>query len=291
MTTLWILLRLLHFVAVMALTGSAFYTALLAPARYRQALAATLHPLMLFSSWLALLSALVMLAAQNVLMSGDWHNLSDTTVWLAVLNTRFGAVWQWEIGFALGAVVAWQLTGRLRQQALLVFALLQLFCLAFTGHAAMHTGVSGLLQQSNHALHLITSSFWAGGLVPLLLLMQEARQIERRTDAIRTMMRFSRYGHLAVALALLTGLINSMLIAGWPLTWRDNFYIRLLLWKVILVALMVLVALFNRYWLVPRFRLAGSGTQQKFIRMTQLELLLACGVVGLVSVLATLSPA
>lgn len=51
------------------------------------------------------------------------------------------------------------------------------------------------------------------------------------------------------------------------------------------------VALINRYWLVPRFRVAGSGTQQKFIRMTQLELLLACGVVGLVSVFATLSPA
>jgi putative copper resistance protein D len=174
---------------------------------------------------------------------------------------------------------------------LLLAGVLQLACMALIGHAAMRDGWPGLFQQLNHALHLIAAAFWTGGLLPLLLLMREARQIDRRTDAIRTMMRFSRYGHLAVALTLLSGLINSVMIAGWPLTWHDSRYIVLLLCKVLLVALMVLVALINRYWLVPRFRLAGSGTQQKFIRMTQLELLLACGVVGLVSVFATLSPA
>lgn len=155
----------------------------------------------------------------------------------------------------------------------------------------MREGWPGLLHQINHALHLIAAAFWVGGLVPLLLLMREARRIDRRTDAIRTMMRFSRYGHLAVALTLLTGGVNSLMILGWPLTWHESRYSLLLLGKVLLVTLMVGVALINRYWLVPRFRVAGSGTQQKFIRMTQLELLLACGVVGLVSVFATLSPA
>lgn len=54
--------------------------------------------------------------------------------------------------------------------------------------------------------------------------------------------------------------------------------------------LMVLIALWNRYWLVPRFHIAGLAAQRLFIRMTQLEIVLACGVVGLVSVFATLSP-
>ena len=282
---------MVHFIAVMVLTGSAFYTVLLSPARYRHALAGHLHRVLQCSVWLALTSALAMLAAQNVLMSGDWRNLSDGDIWLAVFDTRFGAVWQWEILFGLGGCFTLLLRGRVRQQALLLFGILQLLCLALIGHAAMHDGVAGMLQQINHALHLMASSFWAGGLLPLLLLMREARQIDYRTDAIRTMMRFSRYGHLAVALALITGLINSLVIAGWPLIWRDNIYVTLLLCKVALVTIMVLVALINRYWLVPRFRLAGSDTQQKFIRMTQLELLLACGVVGLVSVFATLSPA
>ncbi|MBE5252785.1 copper homeostasis membrane protein CopD [Mixta mediterraneensis] len=292
MTTLWILLRMLHFIAVMGLTGSAFYTALLAPVSYRRVLAIRMQLLLQISAGLALLSALAMLATQNVLMSGDWHNLNDGVTWLAVLGTRFGMVWQWEIGFALGACLMMLLRGRLRQQGLLLSGIGQLLCLALTGHAAMHDGFTGgVLQQVNHALHLVASSFWAGGLLPLLLLMRDTRQIDRRADAILTMMRFSRYGHLAVALALLTGLVNSLFIVAWPLVWRDNLYLLLLSVKVSLVAVMVLVALINRYWLVPRFHLAGSDTQQKFIRMTQFELLLACGVTGLVSVFATLSPA
>lgn len=291
MNTFWILLRGLHFAAVMLLTGSACYSALLAPRRYRLLLALRLNPLVKGSAWLALLSALLMLACQNVLMSGDSTNLADTDIWLAVLGTHFGAVWQWEIIFGVMGIFALLLTGKLRQQVLLLAGVLQLSCMALIGHAAMRDGVPGLLQQINQAMHLIAAAFWVGGLLPLLLLMREARQIDRRTDAIRTMMRFSRYGHLAVALTLLSGVINSVMIAGWPLMWHDSRYIILLLCKMLLVALMVLVALINRYWLVPRFRLAGSGTQQKFIRMTQLELLLACGVVGLVSVFATLSPA
>lgn len=290
MTTLC-LLRALHFIAVMLLTGSACYSALLAPKRYRPLMARRLNPLVKGSAWLAMLSALAMLACQNVLMSGDSANLADVDIWLAVIGTHFGGVWLWEILFSLLAVAGLLLDGRLRQQMLLLAGVLQLACMALIGHAAMRDGWPGVFQQLNHALHLIAAAFWTGGLLPLLLLMREARQIDRRTDAIRTMMRFSRYGHLAVALTLLSGLINSVMIVGWPLTWHDSRYIVLLLCKVLLVALMVLVALINRYWLVPRFRLAGSGTQQKFIRMTQLELLLACGVVGLVSVFATLSPA
>ncbi len=291
MSSLWILLRALHFGAVMLLTGSAFYTTLLAPPRYRRALAQRLLPLMRLCASLALLSALLMLATQLTLMSGDWRNLSDSGIWRAVLSTRFGVVWQWETGVAGVTLLASLLRGERRQQAWLAGALLQLGCMALIGHAAMREGVAGALQQGNHALHLIGAAFWSGGLLPLLILMREARKIDRRSDAIRAMMRFSRYGHLAVAVTLLTGIVNALLIAGWPRQWHAGLYSDLLLIKVALVALMVAIALVNRYLLVPRFRLAGQGAQQKFIRMTQLELLLACAVVGLVSIFATLSPA
>lgn len=291
METLWILLRALHFAAVMLLAGCAFYTALLAPVRYRAALAQRLKGMMSVALWLAPLSALLMLAAQLVLIGSDWRNLADGEMWLALLDTRFGAVWRWEIAFAGATLLAILLPGARRQQALLLGALLQLGAMALTGHAAMRDGTAGALQQLNQLLHLTGAAFWAGGLPPLLLLMREARHIAWRSDAIRAMMRFSRYGHLAVALTLLTGLINTLLIAGWPAQWHLNRYAALLAAKVALVALMVSIALFNRYVLVPRFRLAGKGAQHAFIRMTQLELLLACGVVGLVSVFATLSPA
>ena len=118
--------------------------------------------------------------------------------------------------------------------------------------------------------------------------MRDARQIEFRADAIRCMMRFSRYGH--VALALLTGVINSLLIAGSPLRWHTNGWSELLVVKVLLVLLMIGIALINRYLLVPRFRRTSGMAPHLFIRLTQLELLLAIGVIGLVSVFATLAP-
>ncbi|WP_033791265.1 copper homeostasis membrane protein CopD [Pantoea septica] len=291
MTALWILLRALHFAAVMLLAGSAFYTVLLAPTRYRCALGQRLDALMRGCVWLAFVTALLMLATQLALMSGDWRNLADIEIWRAVLSTRFGTVWQWETGLAGVMLLASLLRNRPRQQAWLIGALLQLGCMALIGHAAMREGVTGALQQINHALHLLGAAFWAGGLLPLLILMDEARQIDRRSDAIRAMMRFSRYGHLAVAVTLCTGIVNGLLIAGWPRQWHGSLYSELLVAKAALVALMVAIALVNRYVLVPRFRLAGKGAQQKFIRMTQLELLLACAVVGLVSVFATLAPA
>lgn len=133
MTTLWPALRALHFAAVMLLTASACYSALLAPERYRLQLARRLNPLLNGSAWLALLSALAMLACQNVLMSGDSANLLQPDVWLAVLGTHFGAVWQWEIVFSVLAVSALLLTAQLRQQALLLAGVLQLACMALTG--------------------------------------------------------------------------------------------------------------------------------------------------------------
>nr|WP_310616326.1 copper homeostasis membrane protein CopD [Pantoea cypripedii] len=289
--TLWISLRACHFLSALLLTGSAFYTALLAPKRFRPILAQRLSAILKLSAVVSLLSAVLMLATQTGLMSGDWQNVANRDTWLAVLGTRFGQVWRWEILFALLSVLALLLRGNVRQQWLLLTGLLQLITLAGVGHAAMRDGWEGTLQQANHALHLISAAFWSGGLLPLLLLMGEARKIAHRTDAIRSMMRFSRYGHLAVALALLTGIFNSLLIAGSPLQWHQTLWSELLIAKVLLVMLMVTVAVINRYWLVPRFRLAGSRASTIFIRLTQFELLLAVVVIGLVSVFATLAPA
>ncbi|ORM75069.1 copper resistance protein CopD [Pantoea wallisii] len=291
LNALWIGLRALHFIAAFLLVGSAFYLSWLAPPRYRLRLAQHLQALVAGSALLSLLSALLMLATQTGLMSGDWRNVANAEVWLAVLGTRFGAVWRWVIGFALLSTLALLLRGTLRQRTLLLSGVLQLVALAGVGHAAMHDGWLGVVQQGNHALHLIASAFWSGGLFPLLLLMREARNIDCRTDAIRCMMRFSRYGHLAVAAAIATGLFNSLLIAGSPFHWHVTLWNQLLVIKIALVGVMVAIALLNRYLLVPRFRVAASCAPQIFIRLTQLELLLALIVIGLVSVFATLSPA
>ncbi|KGT86551.1 copper resistance protein CopD [Erwinia typographi] len=287
----YILCRWLHFAALMSLAGASLFTALMTPARFRGYLAGRFSVLLSCSALLGMLTAILLLAAQTALMGNGWSDIGNAEVWLAVLQTRFGQVWQWQLVVAVAAVAALKLKGLVRQQMLLLCGAGQLVGLAFVGHAAMLDGGMGLLQRTNQAVHLLSAAFWAGGLVPVVMLMKEARQMATRYEAIRTLMRFSRYGHLAVALVVISGAINALLLLpGWPPI-HFGLYSQLLLAKALLVLLMGCVAVFNRYWLVPRFQRSGENAQQKFLLTTLAELVLAALVLLLVSVFATLEPA
>lgn len=290
LSVFYILCRWLHFAALISLAGGSLYTALMAPARFRSYLAERFKRLLAVSAVLSLCTAILLLAAQTGLMGNGWQDITDVQVWQAVLQTRFGQAWQWQLLLALAGVLALLLKGRGRQQLLLLSSVGQLTGLAFVGHAAMLDGGTGVLQRANQAVHLISAAFWAGGLLPVAMLMREARQQTTRYDAISTLMRFSRYGHLAVALVVVSGVINALLLLGWPPA-SFQLYSQLLLLKTLLVMLMCAVALANRYWLVPRFQRCGESAQRLFLRTTLAELLLSALVLLLVSIFATLEPA
>lgn len=274
----------------MSLAGGSLYTALMAPARFRGHLTQRFRLLLSCSALISLLTAVLLLAVQTALMGEGWQDVLRPEIWQAVWQTHFGQVWQWQLAAALLGAAALLLKGRLRQQLLLLSGAGQLAGLAFVGHAAMLDGVMGFLQRSNQIVHLLSAAFWAGGLLPVAMLMQDARQMTTRYDAIRTLMRFSRYGHLAVALVVISGVINALLLLGWP-PGSFQLYSRLLLIKTLLVMLMCAVALFNRYWLVPRFQRSGENAQHAFLLTTLGELVLSALVLLLVSWFATLEPA
>ncbi len=287
----YILCRWLHFVALMTLAGGSLYTALLAPTGFRETLAARFHCLLSVSAWVALATAVLLLAAQTGLMGNGWTDIGNLTVWQAVLQTRFGEVWQWQILMAAAGAAALLLKGRARQGAWLLSGTGQLAGLAFVGHAAMLDGVAGGLQRGIQIVHLLSAAFWAGGLLPVLLLMREARQRATRYDAIRTLMCFSSWGHLAVALVIVTGMLNAMIVLPtWPPAHFQPYNL-LLLMKALLVMVMCGIALFNRYSLVPRFPLSGQRAQQTFMLTTLAEIVLSALVLLLVGVFATLEPA
>ncbi|UCZ75384.1 copper homeostasis membrane protein CopD [Dickeya zeae] len=287
---LYAVLRIGHFPSLMLLVGTICYCRLLSPRTYRAQLALRLYGVMVFSSIVAVLTAVGILAAQTGLMSGDWRNIGDVSTWYAVLGTRFGMLWLWQPVLALitCVMVFWRCGGWL--SGVLMSGVAQLCGMAWVGHAAMLEGWPGIVHGLSQTVHLLSVTFWVGGLAPLLPVLRDAQRVSARDDAILTMMRFSRFGHLAVALAILTGLVNARLILGWPLP-PFGVYNALLAVKVLLVAAMVLLALFNRYWVVPRFQHAGHAAYGYFLRLTIAELLLSVLVVALVSVLATLSPA
>ncbi|MCI4254385.1 copper homeostasis membrane protein CopD [Dickeya dianthicola] len=295
MTLEWLyaLSRFGHFSSLMVLVGSACYSTLLAPRTYRARLASQLHGLTAIGCVAALLTAVTILAAQTGLMSGDWRNIGDGGIWRSVLGTRFGNIWRWQPVLASLACVAFfwrsRSRSRSRQAGVLMLGILQLCGMGWVGHAAMLEGWPGVLHGANQVVHLLSVTFWVGGLPPLLFVLRDARLVQTRTDAILTMMRFSRYGHLAVALTILTGLVNTRLILGWPLA-GAGLYGALLAVKILLVAVMALLALFNRYWVVPRFQRVNDIAYDYFLRLTTVELALSVLVIALVSFFATLSP-
>ena len=139
-------------------------------------------------------------------------------------------------------------------------------------------------------LHLLAAGYWFGSLLPLLVCLRYLAQTQWRSDAVTTLIRFSRWGHLAVALVLLTGVINSLIILGsWPLD-VDSPYQRLLLFKTALVALMVMVALANRYAVVPAMSSMPRLAQRGLVLACWAELGLGAVVLLLVSLFATYAP-
>ncbi|MOA31028.1 Inner membrane protein YebZ [compost metagenome] len=137
---------------------------------------------------------------------------------------------------------------------------------------------------------MLAAGYWFGSLLPLLVCLRYLAQPQSRSDAVTTLIRFSRWGHLAVALVVLTGVINSLIILGrWPLD-VDSPYQRLLLFKTALVALMVMVALANRYAIVPAMSSMPQLAQRGLVLACWIEVGLGAGVLLLVSLFATYAP-
>ncbi len=287
LSALYITLRFVHFAALMVLFGSTLCSALLAPASFKPVLGRRLAKQCHAAIWLSALSAVLLQGAQAGLMGSGWADTVNPQVWLAVSGTRFGEVWLWQILLGVVTVAVFLLKPRTLQNVLPILAAAQLILLAGVGHAAMREGLPGAIQRLNHAVHLLSAAWWAGGLLPLLMCMQMARKPRWRQSAIVAMMRFSRYGHLAVAAVIATGVINSLMILDWTLPLASR-YVQLLLVKVALVALMATIALINRYLLVPRF--ASAVAQRRFIQLTWLEVILSALVLLAVSTFATWEP-
>lgn len=280
-------LRFIHFGALMLIFGNALYSVWFAPSSLHRLMTRRFQAQQQIASLVSLLSTFLMFMIQAGLMGNGWGDVFNPDVLQSVLATQFGSVWLWQIILAvITACAAW--LAPQKGSRLLLLAMGQFVLLAGVGHAAMNDGAVGAMQRINHALHLLCAATWVGGLLPLLFCMHLAKG-RWQTAAIYTMMRFSRVGHYAVAGVVLTGAINGLFILGITVPWQTG-YVQLLLFKCALVALMVVIALANRYFLVPRFSAHIGREQQIFIRMTQAEVVLGALVLATVSLFATWEP-
>ncbi|EIC85424.1 copper homeostasis membrane protein CopD [Serratia sp. M24T3] len=291
LASLFVICRFVHFVSVMQLFGACVFTRLLSPEVFTSILARKNQTLITASAVVSAFSAFVMLAIQAGVMGNGWPDTINLNVMMLVLTTTFGDVWRWHMLMAVFALLLVLIDGLPWRYLLLILLSIGLLIgQALIGHAAMLEGSLGVLQRINHAIHLLSAGYWFGSLIPLTTCMTFTHQPATRPAAILTLLRFSTYGHIAVALVILTGVINSaFILQRWPINMHSPYEL-LLVCKVLLVALMVLIAVYNRYRLVPKLAMHTQLAQKRMMVICWAEFGLALLVIALVSLFATLSP-
>ncbi len=279
--------RFVHFASLMTLFGAWLFVATLAPATLAAELSA---PVRRFAAPLALLSlasaiAWLVFVAQD--MAGDHFDfvaLSDV-LW----GTQFGKVWQARLVILALLLVA-ALRPDARGQAPALFAGLAVATLGLVGHAAMQEGLYGAAHRLNHALHLLATSAWLGGLAPFFACLTLWTGPHRRRDALEAMKRYSRAGHVVVPLVFVTGALDVAMTTH-TLPWPPASLYRVGLWSKASVFLaMTALALVNRYVFAVRAGRAPAAARALGIGALA-EILLGLSAVALVSVFATSDPA
>ncbi|MHC8286284.1 copper homeostasis membrane protein CopD [Pseudomonas sp. XS1P51] len=281
MTSAMVLCRFLHFTVVLMLFGAWVFRPLLLG---RETLLD--KPLARVTRWLAavaLVSGIGWLLLITASMAGAWEAAFDlSTLRLVLGNTFFGQVWSWHL--LLNSVLMTLLLIPLRSSLPLRITLsaLLLATLAPVGHGAMLDGLNGQLLILNQIIHLTCVGAWLGGLLVLVMILRQPAG--QAVSAI--LQRFSGIGYVLVAGLVITGLINVRVLTGtfWPTPLLSGFALILLI-KVLLVAAMLGLALFNR------LRIKDCEQRLTTLRASViLEWLLGIGAVAAVSLLGTLPP-
>lgn len=276
--------------AALFLWGSAAYLWLLVPKGLSGCMWAKLRAVRIAAVALAVLATLVMLPVRCAMLGNGWADGLDTETMMSVLTgTSIGTAWAWQAVFAAVLLAVTLLPLRQKVAATAVVSALLLCGLSLTGHAAMNDGWLRVLHRANDMVHVLSGGAWVGALIPVALVLSRLGDTMPGADALTALIRFSTAGHVAVALVILSGVANSLLIiGGLPLDWSVP-YQRLLSLKVALALLMMLIAVFNRYGLVPRMGRSHSAGKALAVG-TVGEIVIAVCVVALVAWFGTLEP-
>ncbi|MBX3595247.1 copper homeostasis membrane protein CopD [Sphingomonas sp.] len=139
--------------------------------------------------------------------------------------------------------------------------------LAWGGHGAIGEGPLGWLQLGGDIVHLLAAGVWVGALgAMLLLVLRPQATIDREHLQLthRVLDGFSVTGTIVVGLLVATGLLNLIVIVGWPgiAALPGSLYGQLLLAKLVLFIVMLGLAASNRFRLVPRFEVAMAADDE-----------------------------
>lgn len=257
-TALYVLCRWVHFASALQIFGLVLFVGWVAPPALRHSLEKHTRVLLGTSLVFCAVSSWLMVTLQAGQMGDGWQDAFSPETWLAVMQTTFGEAWRLQLIFSSLLLVTPLFSPKIRRFLFIFFAASLLMTLARTGHASAEQGISGIAHRLNNGIHLLSAGFWFGGLLPFWLCIRQLSGTVK-AFAMQAVIRYSRWGHLAVVLVIVTGIGNAAWILGrWPLAF-DSIYQRGLWLKILLVAVMIGIALYNRYCVV---RSMGQNRQR-----------------------------
>jgi len=283
--------RFFHDASLMLLWGASAFLWLLVPKALADKVWRMFGTAPFLTALIAGLTTLISLLLETATVGNGWSDAFNAgTIHDVLFETTVGQAWQAQAAAALILVLAFLPSRHWRGQGVALGSGLGLAALTLTGHASMHEGWLRLAHRANDILHVLTGGGWLGALVPLIPILRLLNTPQSRAEALLALRRFSTAGHSAVALVIASGIINTMLVLQrLPTDWSSP-YQALLAIKIALVAGMSLLAIFNRYVLVPRIR-RDRVRALNAIRLGSIaEIVLGIVVIALVAVFGVLEP-
>ncbi|WGS22471.1 MULTISPECIES: copper homeostasis membrane protein CopD [unclassified Bradyrhizobium] len=296
--------RAVHFVATAVAVGSVIFGVLIAGPilQHHATVAISFRKRARRGTWaclvVAVISGLLWLLLQTSSMSGKPFNEALTADMLStVLNeTQFGRVTIIRAGLAICLAACLIYNRAVAAQWLGLAAATGLAgSLAWTGHAGSTVGVTGYLHLTADALHVVAAAAWIGGLVSLITFLTTIQVRENISLVRHAIGRFSTMGVVCVAIILLSGIVNGVILVGSFYGLVATEYGRLLMFKIAMFVVMLTFAAINRFRLTPQLAFTGKEQPSRalhyLIRNSAIETALGLGILVIVAVLGTLHPA
>ena len=192
-----------------------------------------------------------------------------------LVSTVACAVFAGRIGRRPPALCGFRVLGILHALALL----LVLASFTITGHVS----ILDLVSRASIVLHMLGMAVWVGSFAPLLYLCLSSGGGEEALG--RVMRRFGDMAGVCLPVLFAAGLILVLKLFHTPGQVISTPYGITLLIKLLLVALLLLVAAGNRFVLIPRI-LAGAGPG-RLAGAIRVEIVLAMAILAVTGYLAT----
>ncbi len=240
------------------------------------------------------------LVAQTAMMAGGWAAAFDpASIGYVIQSTGLGVAHMARAALAL-AGVAILMFGQDRKVAGLMAVMAfagATASFAWSGHGAASEGAVGLIHLIADIIHALAAAVWLGALAGFCMRLCRPSGGEIETTA-RSLAGFATVGSAAVAVLVLTGLINAGFLIGIDGVVRvaSSNWGLLLLGKLALFILMVGLAAHNRFTLTPGLARAikhDTATDEPVRRLRLsigLEMVAGLALLGLVAAMGVQMP-